>query len=100
MRRFQFVPGDGQSYDIMYGKVEGEGYLLVWLSKGGSGGVAFRFSGSYVAASYLAEKMGLHPQSKDTLALLAFLNTQGHSAEVGGGFDEAGRLTTTQQPTA
>ena len=101
MQRHQYCPGNGSNYDIMYGEVEGEGYLLVWLSKGGSGGVAFRFSGTFVAASYLAEKMGLRPQGQDTFALLAFLNTQGHEADTGGGFDDKGRIiqraTTTEQ---
>ena len=45
--------------------------------------------------------MGLRPQGQDTFALLAFLNTQGHEAETGGGFDDKGRLiqraTTTEQ---
>ncbi len=93
MKRIQFQPGNGANYDLMYGKVKDNGYLLVWLKRGGSGGSAFRFSGGngYIASGYLAEKMDLCNRMGDVYALCAFLNTQGHTAEVGGNFDSNGQ---------
>ena len=93
MKRIQYQPGNGTNYDLMYGKVEGNGYLLVWLKRGGSGGSAFRFDGDYfIAAGYLMEKMDLPSRLMgDVHALCAFLNAQGHTAEVAGDFDENGQ---------
>ena len=92
MKRFQYQPGNMTSYDLIYGKV-GNGYLLVNLSRGGSGGGAFRFDdGIFIAAGYLADKMGI-PKGLmgDAYALCAFLNTQGHTAEAAGNFDSNGQ---------
>jgi len=92
LKRIQYQPGNGANYDLMYGKVKDNGYLLVWLKWGGSGGVAFRFdSGGYIACGYLAEKMRLDHHMGDVYALCAFLNTQGHMAEVAGNFDSNGQ---------
>ena len=91
MKRIQYQPGNMTNYDLVYGKV-GDGYLLVWLKRGGSGGVAFRFDdGGYIASGYLAEKMKLESHMGDAHALCAFLNTQGHTAEVAGNFDSNGQ---------
>lgn len=92
VERYDFCPGNGARYDLMYGKVPNGGYLLVWLKRGGSGGCAFRFhADSYVHSSYLAEKMDLTKWMGDAYALCAFLNTQGHNAEAAGNFDENGQ---------
>ncbi len=92
LQRIQYQPGNGANYDLMYGKVKDNGYLLVWLKRGGSGGVAFRFDdGGYIASGYLAEKMDLYNWMGDVYALCAFLNTQGHFAEVAGNFDKHGQ---------
>ena len=93
LKRIQYQPGNGTNYDLMYGTV-GNGYLLVWLKRGGSGGSAFRFDGGvgYIAAGYLREKMDLPERLMgDVYALCAFLNAQGHTAEVGGNFDNNGQ---------
>lgn len=91
LERIQFQPGNGTNYDIFYGRA-GRGYLLVWLDRGGSGGRAFRFDGDcFIAAGYLAEKMDLYTWMGDVYALCAFLNTQGHNAEVGNSFDAQGQ---------
>ena len=84
MKRYTFEPGNGTRYDLLFGEVApGDGYLLVWLHRGGSGGSAFRFDGdAFVAAGYLAEKMSLR-YGGDALALCAFLNEQGFTAEGG-----------------
>jgi hypothetical protein len=90
--RTQFQPGNGSNYDILYGMHSPGSYLLVWLDRGGSGGRAFRFSeGQFIAAGYLAEKMDLYDWMADVYALCAFLNTQGHTAEVAGQFDKHGQ---------
>ena len=92
MERIIYEPGNGCRYDLMYGKVKDNGYLLVWLVYGGSGGYAFRFDGDgYVSSGYLAEKMRLGGHLGDAYALCAFLNTQGHTAEVAGNFDSNGQ---------
>jgi len=92
IKRYGYEPGNGTRYDLLYGKAP-QGYLLVWLHRGGSGGSAFRFSGDqFVAAGYLAEKMSIPATlGGDTDALLAFLRLQGHTSEVRGSFDEAGQ---------
>ena len=83
MKRYEYMPGNGTRYDLLFGQVPGAGYLLVWLHRGGSGGSAFRFDGdAFVAAGYLAEKMSLR-YGGDALALCAFLNEQGFTAERG-----------------
>lgn len=81
--RTRFCPGNCTAYDIIYGTAPGGGYLLVWLSRGGSGGSAFRFDdGIFIHSGYLMEKMDLRFKG-DALALCAFLNAHGHHAEVG-----------------
>jgi hypothetical protein len=95
LKRYDYQPGNGARYDIMYGhNLDTGGALLVWLSRGGSGGSAFRFnsngSGGYIAAGYLMEKMNIALRG-DALALCAFLNERGHRAETGGGFDGFGK---------
>jgi hypothetical protein len=90
IKSYGYEPGNCTRYDLLYGKAP-QGYLLVWLHRGGSGGSAFRFDdGGYIAAGYLAEKMSL-ANGGDTDALLAFLRLQGHRSEVRGSFDEAGQ---------
>ena len=93
MKRIQYQPGNVTNYDLMYGRVPGGGYLLVYLNRSGSGGGALRFDdGTYIAAGYLREKMGLSPWLMgDVHALCAFLNAQGHNAEVAGDFDAHGQ---------
>ena len=109
LQRFNFCPGNMGSYDILFGRIPGYvtcpdvpgctsndgtggGYLLVWLSKGGSGGGAFRFDGGAgVCAGYLIEKMGLKPDMVgDANALLGFLRTQGFDTHI----DEGGHRWT------
>ena len=62
LQRIQYQPGNGSNYDLMYGKVEGNGYLLVWLKRGGSGGVAFRFDDAHTCNpdDYLLNAEFLH----------------------------------------
>lgn len=93
LKRTQYQPGNGTNYDLMFGPVEGNGYLLVWLRRGGSGGTAFRFDGDmFIAAGYLAEKMDISDYLMgDAYALCAFLKARGFRAEVGRRYDENGQ---------
>jgi len=90
--RIQFQPGNGTNYDILYGTYRPGSYIFFWLDRGGSGGRSFRFDeGQFIAAGYLAEKMDLGSWMGDVYALCAFLNTQGHTAEAAGRFDQQGQ---------
>jgi len=82
MKTYQYQPGNGCNYDLVYAKYPGlNRYLLAWLHKGGSGGSSFSFHGdSYITAGYLMEKMGLH-HAGHAQALLGFLAEQGHEVE-------------------
>ena len=66
---------------MLYGKLDGDnGYLLVWLKGGGSGGTAIRWSGGYIEEFYLMEKMNLRNRA-DATALLKFLGEHGHDVD-------------------
>ena len=100
LQRFCFEPGTGSRYDLLYGScppfpgMTGGGHVLVWLSRGGSGGAAFRFDdGITPFAGYLMEKMDIPKHlAGDAHALLAFLRIQGHETQVVGDFDAAGQF--------
>jgi hypothetical protein len=80
--RFRHQPGDGTRYDFLYGSVENLGYLLIWLSadgQGAAGGKSFRWSGGFLTASYLMEKMRVNEYA--ACVILKFLSTQGHDVE-------------------
>ena len=90
LKQYDFQPGNGSRYEIIYGMVD-DRYILIWMNRGGSGGSAFRFDGGYIHHSYMAEKMGLTEWSSDVFALCAFLNTQGHQAYIAEDYDSNGR---------
>ncbi len=75
MIKYYWEPGNGSRYDLFFGKAQGK-YLLAWMRSGGSGGMAFAFSGDYVHHTYLEEKMKLN--SADAAGLLKFLEVMGH----------------------
>ena len=79
MNTYDFQPGNATRYDLLYGRLPDGRLLLCWLSKGGSGGTAFRFHpDSFIASDYLSEKMGCNEADAD--ALTAFLRSKGHDA--------------------
>ena len=79
MIKYYWEPGNGSRYDLFFGEAQGR-YLLAWMRSGGSGGMAFAFSGGdYIHHTYLEEKMNLN--SADAAGLLRFLAIMGH--EVG-----------------
>jgi len=85
VRAYEWCPGNGTRYDILFGQVTPNWYLICWMRLGGSGGVAFRFEhGSHVHFSYIMEKMKINAADAD--GILCFLETQeactvGHSPD-------------------
>lgn len=70
---FDFMPGNGNRYNLLFGSLPDGRLLLAWMDRGGSGGRAFRFDRQgFVAASYAAEKLELS-SGADVAALLAFI---------------------------
>jgi hypothetical protein len=81
---YRFEPGNGTSYDLLFGGLPDGRVLLAWLYNGGSGGGVFRFDpDSFLHHSYLSEKMPLTYGGLvgDVAALLVFLS--GFGIEVG-----------------
>ena len=81
---YRFEPGNGTSYDLLFGRIPGGKVLLTWLYNGGSGGGVFRFDpDNFLHHSYLSEKLPLPcgGLAGDVTALLVFLS--GFGIEVG-----------------
>ena len=81
---YRFEPGNGTSYDLLFGGQPDGKVLLVWLYNGGSGGGVFRFDpDNFLHHSYLSEKLPLPYGGPvgDVTALLVFLS--GFGIEVG-----------------
>ena len=81
---YRFEPGNGTSYDLLFGGQPDGKVLLVWLYNGGSGGGVFRFDpDNFLHHSYLSEKLPLPYGGLvgDVTALLVFLS--GFGIEVG-----------------
>jgi hypothetical protein len=80
LRRFEYCPGNGTRYDLLFGLTGGGDLLLVWLYNEGAGGFAFHRSAknndTLLHHSYLSEKMGVKNLA-DIAALLAFLAQYG-----------------------
>lgn len=76
MKRFDYQPGCGTRYDLLYGKTP-RGHALVWLRESGVAGPAFCFRENLLQSYYMEDKMGL--RRGDVYALLAFLVLQGHN---------------------
>lgn len=75
MKNFDWEPGNGCRYHIIYGQLADGRFLLVWLN-GYAGGKALRFAGDGCCDDgYLMDKMGIH--EADAKALCMFLSTQG-----------------------
>lgn len=71
-RLFTFIPGNGTVYELIVTDL-GEGYVLTWTNALGGGRAAtFRWD-SWAAPLYLAEKLRIHPDGGDCLALGNFL---------------------------
>lgn len=89
--RFEWMPGNGTRYDLLFGRTEyDDRLLLVWLHRGGSGGAAFHWSGDiYLHWTYMAEKMSWHNQA-DVAAMLAFLADFGIEVGMPESFNEEG----------
>lgn len=77
MKRYDWQPGNGTRYDLIYGEV-GNKNLIGWMRQGGSGGCVMLFS-AFLHYSYVMEKMQIG--IADAVGILKFLQHQGH--EVG-----------------
>lgn len=81
MQFYDYQPGNGTRYALLYGKAEtpnGEEAVLVWLRDGDVAGPAFRVMGHMVLQpDYFLSKMKLTSES-DASALLGFLEERGH----------------------
>jgi hypothetical protein len=76
MKRYSWEPQNGTRYDLCYGQAAGRN-LLVWLLRGGSGGIAFAFTNdSFIHYDYLIEKMKIG--TADAAGILLFLQKMGH----------------------
>tara|TARA_Y100000401_G_scaffold110235_1_gene107245 strand:+ start:587 stop:853 length:267 start_codon:yes stop_codon:yes gene_type:complete len=73
MKRYNYEPGNATRYDLVYGRIEGtKQYVLVWLSKGGSGGTALQWEHfddePRLMAGYISEKMGIRRADAEAIA--------------------------------
>lgn len=93
---FQYEPGNGGAYNLMYGQVTQSngrtGHLLVWLHRQGVGGCAFLVMDYFyeIDYGYFMEKTGVD-NTADVAALLGFLALAGHCVHMPPGFDVQGR---------
>jgi hypothetical protein len=70
---YEYCPGNGTRYYCVLADVGGGMFLLSWLRNSDTGGTAFLFSkGSFIAPSYIMEKMNLHNEG-DAVALLLLI---------------------------
>jgi hypothetical protein len=74
MTRWDWQPGNGSRYDLIYGNI-GDKNFLAWMRGGGSGGRCIVWS-SYLHCSYLREKLDINLADAD--GILLFLEKKGH----------------------
>ena len=77
MKRYDYQPGNGSRYDLLYGNIEGtRRYAIVWLHLGGSGGTALQWEHfddePTPCPGYMARKMGINYQA-DAKAIAEFI---------------------------
>lgn len=72
--RFDWQPGNGTRYDLLYGKC-GDYHMIAWAGRGGSSGSFMLFS-HFLHYTYLMEKMNVN--SSDADGILRFLEKMGH----------------------
>ncbi len=73
-KRFEWMPGNGTRYDLIYGG-GGEKALIAWMHAGGSGGKIMMFT-QFLHYSYIMEKMQVN--IADAVGILKFLEYHGH----------------------
>lgn len=64
------------TYELAYSEMPGDGFFIAWLFRGATGGSCMLFDGE-LNCSYVKEKMKLG--TNDAVAILAFLESQGHA---------------------
>lgn len=72
--RYDWQPGNGTRYDLVYGKC-GDYYMVGWANRHGAGGDFMLFS-HFLHYSYLMEKMNVNAADAD--GILRFLEKMGH----------------------
>ena len=83
MKRYYWEPGNGSRYDLVYGPVDDQRSMVLWLHNGGSGGSALMFdSDGYVHHTYLEEKMDVG--AIDGEMICQFLSVMGHAVGIVG----------------
>ncbi len=101
MKTYEYEPGNGSRYFLAYGPLNEDEHLLVWMSRGDVGGMAFRVMPHFsaIGQDYFMEKMGLN-NSADAAAILGFLEQQGHKVRIYSNHDSRGRWITNSVPFA
>lgn len=89
VQRFVYEPGNGTRYDLLFGRGD-ERLLLVWLTRGGSGGNAFYWTGyNLLHWTHLAKKLNTGTRA-DIAALLSFLSQFGIDVGLPENFENTG----------
>ena len=70
MKRYEWCPGNGTRYELLYGLVGGNTYIT-WMRFGGGSGVT-SIVPDFLHYTYLMEKMDI--SISDAVAILEFLN--------------------------
>ncbi|MDP6933904.1 MAG: hypothetical protein QGG40_13350 [Myxococcota bacterium] len=100
IERYEYCPGNGTRYCLLFGELAEGRYLLAWLMNGDSGGSCVTF-GSGIEEGYLMEKMRIgdgclhlvdaQPLNRtDANAILGFLKLMGVDAWVSHEFTDLG----------
>ena len=88
IERYEYCPGNGTRYCLLFGELAEGRYLLAWLMNGDSGGSCVTF-GSGIEESYLMEKMRIGNRT-DANALLGFLRMMGVDTMISTEFTDLG----------
>jgi len=88
IERYEYCPGNGTRYCLLFGELAEGRYLLAWLMNGDSGGSCVTF-GSGIGAGYLMEKMRIGNRT-DANALIGFLRMMGVDTMISTEFTDLG----------
>ena len=81
MNRYLWYPGNGSRYDLVYGQVDEQRSMVIWLSRGGSGGTALVFTRDhFLHHTYLEDKMRVG--EVDGEMICKFLVEMGHDVGI------------------
>jgi hypothetical protein len=83
MRQYAWEPGNGTSYNLVYGPL-GSKLFLAWMRRGGSGGTCIVWD-AFLTHEYLEEKLNIN--TADANGILLFLEKMGHQVGLPTGDD-------------